>query len=164
MTLLSTLSLSPHKCMRGRLKQSTIPVSWGPCWQTRYPPIQSQRLQSNTSAITLSHNPSTPQLSPFHITSPPLHPPPTPTKRKKRVEKKNKDSPKTLLAGIGPIPRLPYAQSGWIVNFLASPGHMSNNPWSQPLMTWPFPTWKVRGWPRLYEASNSVPSEARLPR
>jgi hypothetical protein len=56
---------------------------------------------------------------------------------------------KTLLAGMGPAPLLPYAHSGWMVNFLFSPGHMSSRPWSQPLMTWPLPTLKLRGWPRL---------------
>ena len=70
----------------------------------------------------------------------------------------------TLFAGIGPAPLLPYAQSGWIVSFLFSPMHMSSRPWSQPLMTWPLPTVKLRGWPRLYEASNSEPSDSRVPR
>jgi hypothetical protein len=52
---------------------------------------------------------------------------------------------------------LPYAHSGWMVSLRFSPGHMSSRPSSQPLMTWPLPTVKERGCPRLYEASNSVP-------
>jgi hypothetical protein len=31
-------------------------------------------------------------------------------------------------------------------------------------MTWPLPTLKLSGEPRLYEASNSLPSEASVPR
>jgi hypothetical protein len=57
---------------------------------------------------------------------------------------------RTLLAGIGPAPREPYAHSGCIVSLRFSPGHMSKRPWSQPLITWPWPTVKLKGWPRLY--------------
>ena len=38
------------------------------------------------------------------------------------------NSPKVDPAGIDPIARCPYPNSGGIVNFLLSPMHMSSNP------------------------------------
>lgn len=54
-----------------------------------------------------------------------------------------------LPAGIGPIARSPYPNAGGIVNTRLSPIHISSSPSSQPLITWPLPTVKLRGWPRV---------------
>lgn len=61
--------------------------------------------------------------------------------------RKNVDEETILPPGITfPAPFSPYPSSGGMVNFLFSPTHISTNPWSQPLITWPTPSWNVNGW------------------
>jgi hypothetical protein len=66
--------------------------------------------------------------------------------------------------GIGPLPNFPYPKPGGIVSVLASPGHMSNSPWSQPLITCPAPSLNVNGTPRSKLESNWLPSDCSVPR
>lgn len=113
-------------------------------------PTPSQKLPPSTR---ISNHPNPPNKNPRQQNPQP------PARPKKKLH-----SPSVLPAGIGPIPLSPYPNSGGIVSTLLSPIHISNNPSSHPLITCPFPTVKSSGVPLLYEASNSEPSEARVPR
>src|SRR4051794_23315552 len=63
------------------------------------------------------------------------------------------------LAGIvGGEPAAPYASSGGMTSTRRPPTFMPGTPWSQPWMTWPWPTVNSNGFlPRSHDASNCLP-------
>lgn len=61
---------------------------------------------------------------------------------------------------FGGAPRSPYPSSDGITSLRFSPSHIPSSPWSQPLMTWPVPREKTKGWFWGRLLSNSVPSSS----
>ena len=49
----------------------------------------------------------------------------------------------------------PYASDGGMINSRRPPTFMPGTPWSQPWITWPCPSGKLKVCPRFQEASNS---------
>src|SRR5262249_30219314 len=75
--------------------------------------------------------------------------------RTQRTSSSSTSNTSVELGGItGGNPRAPYASSGGMVSRRTSPIFIPATPWSQPLMTSPAPSLKLKPWLRSRELSN----------
>jgi hypothetical protein len=60
-------------------------------------------------------------------------------------------------------PEEPYPRCGGMTSLRRPPTFMPTTPRSQPAITWPPPSWKLNGWRRFQDESNSLPVECATP-